>query len=71
MAADTVLLTALSTLKREFKLSTLSTRTFSEPNVNISFSLTERSPRSINPPLMEKYVTIPVTPDVLTPVAKL
>ena len=70
-AEDTVALTDLSTLILELFLSTFNTRTCSDPNSNISFSLIERSPRSITPPLIEKYVTIPVAPAVPTPVDKL
>ena len=64
-------LTALSTLILEERLSTFKTFTFSEFKDNISFSLIERSPRSIIPPLIEKYVIIPVAPAVPTPVVKL
>ena len=70
-AEETVPLTALSTLILEERLSTFKTFTFSEFKDNISFSLIERSPRSIIPPLIEKYVIIPVAPAVPTPVVKL
>ena len=52
-------------------LSTFKTRTFSVPIPKISFSLIDSSPLSIIPPLIEKYVTIPVADVVPTAFARL
>ena len=70
-ADETVPSTALSTLILELRTSTLRTFTFSEPNSRISLSRTDRSPLSMIPPLIEKYVMIPVALVAPTPVARL
>ena len=70
-ADETVPSTALSTLILEFRTSTLRTLTFSEPIPKISLSRMERSPLSMIPPPIEKYVIIPVVPVVPTPVVRL
>ena len=70
-AEETVLSIDLSTLILEEILSTFRTRTFSAFKLRTSFSLIERSPRLNNPPLIEKYVIMPVTPAVPTPEERL